>query len=112
MPVGGDDVEAERLQLGVERLEGQHLLGSADALDAVAIDEPHDVGQLAMGDEEGSLPGAPLVELAVGGEAEEAPVAPVENRAQRHPGREREPVAEAARGERDLVDRVDRRKGG
>ena len=56
-----------------------------------------------MGDEEGGLPGAPLVELAVGGEAEEAAVAPVENRPQSHPGAKREPMAEAARGERDLA---------
>ena len=36
--VGGDDVEAEGVELRVERLEGQHLLGAADALDAVSID--------------------------------------------------------------------------
>ena len=112
MPVGGDDVEAERVELGVERLEGEHLLGAAEGLNAVAIDQPHDVGQLAMGDEEGGLPGAPLVELAVGGEAEEAPLAPVEDRPQSHAGTKREAMAEAACGERDLRERVDRRKGG
>ena len=111
MPVGGDDLETECVELGAERLESQHLLGPADALDAVAIDEPHDVGQPAMGNEQGRLPGAPLVELAVGGEAEEAPVASVENRPQGHPGAQREPVAQATRRERDLLYRVDRRKG-
>src|ERR1022692_1534837 len=112
MTVGGDDVEAEGLELRAQRLEGQHLLGPADALNAVAIDQPHDVGQLAVGNEEGSLPGAPLVELAVGGEAEEAPLASVEDGPDGHARAKREPMTQAPCGERDLLDRVDRRKGG
>ena len=65
-----------------------------------------------MGDEEGRLPGAPLVELTVGGETEDAPIAAVEDRSQRHAGRQREPVAEAAGRERDLVECVDGRQRG
>ena len=75
MSVSGDHVEAKGAQLRIEGLEGHHLLGAADALDTVAVDEPHDVGQLAMGNEEGGLPDAALVELAIGREAEEAPLA-------------------------------------
>src|SRR5450631_137262 len=111
MPVDGDDVEAEGVELRVERLERKHLLGPADALNTVAIDQPHDVGQLTVGNEERGLPGAPLVELAVGSEAKEASFASVENRPDGHAGAKREPMAQAPRGERDLLDRVDRRKG-
>ncbi len=49
--VGGDHVKAEGAQLGVERLERHHLLGAAERLDAISIDQPDDVGQPAMGDE-------------------------------------------------------------
>jgi hypothetical protein len=95
-----------------EGLEGHHLLGPADALDMVAVDKPHHVGQPAMGNEERRFPDAALVELAIGGEAEAAPPVPVEGRTQGHAGTKREAMPKAARGEGDLLDRVGRRQGG
>src|SRR5450755_80307 len=109
MTVDGDNVKTESVELRVEWLEGEYFLGTADALNPVAIDQPHDVGQLAVGDEQGGLPGAPLVQLAVGGEAEEVSLASVENRPQRHSGTKREPMTKAPGGEWDLPDRSDRR---
>jgi hypothetical protein len=55
------------------RLEREHLLGAADGLDPVSIDHPDHVGQPVMA-MKSAASNAPLVELAVGSDAEEAPI--------------------------------------
>ena len=74
MAVDDDDVITKGAQLGVERFERHHVLGTANCLDMVAVDDPDDVGQFVMGNEEGRFPDAALVELAVGSDAEKPPI--------------------------------------
>jgi hypothetical protein len=44
-------MKAEGTKLRVERLELQYVLGPANRLDPVAIDQPNDVTQLVVGNE-------------------------------------------------------------
>jgi hypothetical protein len=79
----------------------------AYALDVITVDDPDEILELVVGDEERGLPGAAFVELTVGRDAEETPAPAVEPRPERHPRAHGKSVSETARGERDFWKRVE-----
>ena len=100
------DLPAEVAQFRGERFEVEDLADAAEALDAVGVDDRHEVVQLVLGREEQRLPVGTLVHLAVAQQNERAPRLALALGGQRAAAAERQTVAERAGGKINAGDLV------
>src|SRR3989344_6647335 len=91
-----DDMPAEGAELVRERLQGEHLLGAASLLLAVAVDECGEIAELVVRSRHKRLPARALLELSVA-EGHENPSFPmVQPIGEREPHRGREALSKTA----------------
>ena len=81
----------------------------AETLQAVMIDQDRQVVETVMGDKDCRFERRPFLPFAIGRQAEHASVDALQLRRESHTGRQRQTMAEAARGESNTGDAVRRR---
>ncbi len=94
VPVAGHDVPVERAPLVGDRVQAHHLFDEAVDLSLVVVEDDAQVVELELGRRHRRLPDLPLLRLAVADHRVDAELVAVQLRRQRHPDRDREPLAE------------------
>ena len=94
VPVDLGNVPAEGAPLVGERLEAVGLLRAGALLEAVAVDDHGEVGELAVAGEHAGFPVAAFLQFAVAGHHENAPGGAADLAGDRHADRDRHAVAE------------------
>src|SRR3954447_14602420 len=91
-----DGVPAERVELYVQGAQVEYLLGPAERLEAVRVDDQRQVREAQVPGERDGLPDRALVHLAIARQAERAPAGVLVALRQGHADGDRGTVAERA----------------